>query len=113
MEMVEMEFWTTSRIIVLGGSVSVLQEVYQNFQSIFGTCNIGIFYRADDKLPRTNNAVEVWHRGFQAHVFACHTVFWKFLEVLQKDETVVTVGILQNEGGLQPPPQRRKYVDCN
>ena len=56
--------------------------------------------------------INFWNMS-QAHVFACHPVFWKFLEVLQKDETVVTVGILQNEGGHQPPPQRRKYVDCN
>ena len=36
-----------------------------------------------------------------------------FLEVLQKKETVVRVGILQDEGGREPPPQRRRYVDCN
>ena len=53
------------------------------------------------------------HRGFQAHVSTCHPVFWKFLEVLQKEETVVRVGILQNEAGHRPPPQRRRYVDCN
>ena len=72
-----------------------------------------MFHRTDGELPRTNNAVEGWHRGFQAHVSACHPVFWKFLEVLQKEETVVRVGILQNEGGHEPPPQRRRYVDCN
>ena len=72
-----------------------------------------MFHRTDDELPRTNNAVEGWHRGFQAHVSACHPVFWKFLEVLQKEETVVRVGILQNESSHQPPPQRRRYVDCN
>ena len=31
MYMLQTEFWTTSRIIVLGGSVSMLQEVYQHF----------------------------------------------------------------------------------
>ena len=36
MEMVQMEFWTTSRKMVLGGSLSMIQEVYQHFQSIFG-----------------------------------------------------------------------------
>ena len=30
-------------------------------------------------------------------------MFWKFFEVLQKAETVAIVGILQNEGGHQPP----------
>ena len=34
------------------------------------------FRHTDDELPRTNNAVEEWHRGFQAHVSACHPVFW-------------------------------------
>ena len=62
-----------------------------------------MFYHTDDELPRTSNAVDGWHRGFQTHVSACHPVFWKFLEVLQKEETVVRVGILQNEGGHQPP----------
>ena len=38
MEIVPTEFWTTSRIIMLGGSVSLLQEVYQHFQWIFGIC---------------------------------------------------------------------------
>ena len=33
-----MEFWTTSRITMLGVSVSMLQQVYQHFQSIFGVC---------------------------------------------------------------------------
>ena len=72
-----------------------------------------LFHRTDEELPRTNNAADGWHRGFHAHVSACHTVFWKFLKVLQKEETVVRVGILQNEGGHQPSPQRRRYVDCN
>ena len=54
-----------------------------------------MFNRKDDELLRTNNAVEGWHRGFQAHVSACHHVLWKF-EVLQKKETVAGLGILQN-----------------
>ena len=58
-----------------------------------------MFHHTDDELPRTNNAVERWHRGFQAHASTYHPVFWKFLEVLQKEEPVARVGILQNEGG--------------
>ena len=65
------------------------------------------------RFPRTNNAVEGWHRGFQTHNSTCHHVLWKFVEVLQKEDTVVRVGILQIEGGYQPPAQRRRYVDCN
>ena len=100
MEMVQMEFWTTSRIIMWRGSVSMLEEVYQHFQLVSGIC----FTAQMTRFPRTNNAVEGWHRGFQTHVSTCHPVFWKFLEVFQKEETFVRVGILQNEGGHEPPP---------
>lgn len=72
-----------------------------------------MFNRTDDELPRTNNSVEGWHRGFQANVSACHPIFWKFLEVLKTEESIIRAGILQNQGGHPPPPQRRRYVDCN
>ena len=72
-----------------------------------------MFHHTDDELPRTNNAVEGWNRGFQGHISACAPVFWKFLEVLKKEKIVVRMRILLNEGGHQPPPQRRRYVDCN
>ena len=34
-------------------------------------------------LPRTNNAVEGWHRSFQANVGGCHPNFWKFIDILK------------------------------
>ena len=85
-------------LIMLESSVSILQEVNEHYRGI----------------PRgiTKNTVEGWHIEFQAHVSGCCPVFWKFLEVLQKEETVVRVEILQNQVGNQPPPQRRRYVDC-
>ena len=43
-----------------------------------------MFNRTDEELPRTNNSIEGWHRGFQSNVSSCHPTFWKFLEVLQK-----------------------------
>ena len=48
-----------------------------------------MFHRTDDKLPRTNNSVEGWHRGFQANVSAYHRTFWKLLDVLKGEESVV------------------------
>ena len=36
-----------------------------------------------------------------------------FLDVLKKEESIIRVKILQNQGGHQPPPQRRRYADCN
>ena len=37
-------------------------------------------------LPRTNNAVEGWHRRFQANVGAYHPNFWKFIDILKREE---------------------------
>lgn len=72
-----------------------------------------MFHRTYDELPRTNNNVEGWHRGFQAQVSSCHPVFWKFLQILQNEEGLKRVEILQNLVGHQAEPQRRRYRDCN
>ena len=53
-----------------------------------------MYHRTDEELPRTNNSVAGWHRSFQRHVSACHPNFWKFLEMLKKEETVVRVNII-------------------
>ena len=62
-----------------------------------------MFHRTDDELMmqimQTNNGVEWLHRRFQAYVSACHHVFRKFLEVIQKEVNVARLGLLQNEGG--------------
>ena len=65
MEMVQMEFWTTSRIIMLGGSVSILPEVYQHSELIFEICFTTQMTSFQEQI------IEGWHRGFQVHVSAC------------------------------------------
>ena len=72
-----------------------------------------MFNRTDEELPRTNNSIEGWHSGFQAHVSCTHPTFWKFLDVLKSEERIVRVRSLQNQGGHAPPPQRCRYTDCN
>ena len=72
-----------------------------------------MFHRTDQELPRTNNSVEGWHRAFQSNLTECHPTFWKFLAVLKREEGIVRVSILQHLGGHHPPPQRRRYLDCN
>ena len=109
MEMMHMEFWTYSRTIMLGGSVSMLQEVYQHFQSIFGIC----FIAEMTSFQRQMMALRFGTEGYKHMFLPVILCFGSFLKCYQKEETVVRVGILQNEGGHQPPPQRRRYVDCN
>lgn len=72
-----------------------------------------MFHRTYNELPRTNNSVEGWHRRFQSQVSSCHPVFWKFLQMLQNEESLIRVDIIQNLVGHPPAPQRRRYLDCN
>ena len=66
-----------------------------------------------DDLPRTNNAVEGWHRSFQANVGAYHPNFWKFIDILKGEQNLTQVNIAQARAGHQPEPQRRRYLDSN
>ena len=66
-----------------------------------------------DDLPRTNNAVEDLHRSFQANVGAYHPNFWKFIDILKREQNLTQVNIAQARAGYQPEPQRRRYLDSN
>ena len=64
-------------------------------------------------LLRTNNAIEGWHRRFQANVGAYHPNFWKFIDILKREQCLNHVNISQARAGHQPEPQRRRYQDSN
>ena len=66
-----------------------------------------------DDLPRTDNAIEGWHRSFQANVGAYHQNFWKFIDILKREQNFTQVNIAQARAGHQPDPQRRRYLDSN
>ena len=70
-----------------------------------------MFHRTDAELPRTNNAVEGWHRGFQAHVTVSHPSFWKFIDISKREEGIVRAAVLQNQGVHPPAAQRRRYAN--
>ena len=72
-----------------------------------------MFNRIDDELPRTNNSVEGWHRSFQGHASACHSMFWKFLSVVQKEENMIRISIVQHLAAHPTPPPRQRYLDSN
>ena len=69
-----------------------------------------MFIRTDDELPRTNSSVDGWHRSFQGHVSSCHPVFWKFLNSLRNEESLIRVSIIQHLEGHPPPPPRQRYL---
>ena len=53
------------------------------------------------------NAVEGWHRRFQANVEAYHPNVWKFIDILKREQSLNHVNISQVRAGHQPEPQRR------
>lgn len=70
-----------------------------------------MFDRTVQELPRTNNNIEGWHRGFQSSVGGCHPNIWKFLEALKKHQALQQVALTQIMAGDEIV-QRRKYRDC-
>ena len=42
--------------------------------------------RVEKDLPKTNNSVEGWHRGFMQQVSSHHPSIWKFLSALKREQ---------------------------
>ena len=55
-------------------------------------------------LPRTNNSVEGWHRGFSQLLGAYHPTIWKFIDGLKKEQSMNEMKLEQFLAGRQPPP---------
>ena len=71
-----------------------------------------MYNRTRNHLPRTNNNVEGWHNGLQAHINACHPSLWKFLNVMKREENLSRVKLTQCLGGI-PQEENKRYKDMN
>ena len=69
-----------------------------------------MFNRTRDKLPRTNNHIEGWHRRFSGNCDGSHPTLWKLLRSCQREESLVRAEIFQVIGG-HPVVQKRNYAD--
>ena len=96
------------KINMLAKCVQIINEDDQLFQLCYG-----MFHRTHKELPRTNNAIERWHGSFQASVTNDHSTFWKFIDILQWDKSIVRVKSLQNHGEHQSLKLRRGCLDCS
>lgn len=56
--------------------------------------------RMTERLGRTNNMVEAWHRGIQASLDGSHPSLWKFLKFLQLEEGNTITTDAQITGGI-------------
>ena len=63
-----------------------------------------MFNRATEEFARKNLNMEACHSNFQANVSSTHPTFWKFLDVLLREEGIVQVRIFKNQTGHAPEP---------
>ena len=68
--------------------------------------------RVANSLPRTNNAVEDWHRKMQTAVSCHHPNIWSFLRILKREQSLNNVNLNQIFGGHLPEQPKKKYKDC-
>ena len=64
------------------------------------------------ELPKTNNSIEGWHRAFETQVSADHPNIWKFVNAIQREQSLHELQIEQYVGGAEGPPTRKKHRDC-
>ena len=72
-----------------------------------------MFHWAHEKLHRTNNYIEGWHRKLQSICMCYHPTFWKFIKLLKKEQTLNRLDMIQTENGHPPPVQCCRHVNCN
>ena len=58
------------------------------------------------QLPKTNNHVEEWHKRFQTTCGCAHLNIWKFIKLLQNEESLIHAEIQQALGGHPTPPPK-------
>ena len=49
------------------------------------------FESAKQSMPKTNNAVEGWHNGFESTVDSTHPNLFRFLEALYREQVLADV----------------------
>ena len=64
------------------------------------------------RTGRTNNAVEGWHRGVATNLGAYHPNFWRYLDILKREQCLSKAKLTQLISGQGPPAPRRQYRDA-
>ena len=60
-----------------------------------------VYDRTVDNLPRTNNSVEGFHRGFESMIQATKPDVWKFLDAIQRQQTLQEFNYSQLKSGVK------------
>ena len=67
------------------------------------------FERVEKDLPKTNNSVEGWHRGFLQQVSSYHPSIWKFLSALKREQSLNEVNLERINSGFEFQKISKKY----
>ena len=60
-----------------------------------------VYDRAVDNLPRINNSVEGFHKGFESMLQATKPDVWKFLDAIQRQQTLQEFNYSQLKSGVK------------
>lgn len=58
-------------------------------------------------LPKINNSVEGWHKGFLSLLTASHPTIWRLIYVLKKEQGLIKIKINQFIVGQEPPANEK------
>ncbi len=58
-------------------------------------------------IPRTTNAVEAWHRSYNATIGYCHPNIWRFINALKQEQGLVEVRQAKFIAGEKPTKRRK------
>jgi hypothetical protein len=72
-----------------------------------------MFDSVTEDSPRTNNAVERWHRAFNSALTANHVTVWKFINMLKRKQGLQEVKMEQKTAGTPQQKKRRKYKNLD
>lgn len=66
-----------------------------------------------NNLPKTNNSLEGWHRGFQFNFRKTNHSIYDVIRAFKADEVSTKQAIAQRRSQADPEPQRKKYASYN
>ena len=66
---------------------------------------------AVEAMPKTNNSVEGWHRGFESTVETYHPNVFRFIEALLREQVLTETKYEEKVAGEPPKKKKKIYRD--
>ena len=69
--------------------------------------------RVEQILPRTNNSVEGWHRGFDIRTITTHPTISKLIHKILIEQSNSEITLEKFRSGYELAKSKKKYVQLN